>query len=275
MSAACTPVLGVVSAIGTVPGQCAASDGLGQTASCAFSIEIRNPQLLSTQFLAFGDSLTAGEVSSPVSTILDVTASYPFKLQQMLAAQYPTQTIEIINAGVPGETALSGASRIRPELNAARPEVVLVMEGANDVGGMTYSLSATTQALDTMIRESQGRGAEAMIATVPPVRVPGRETAAQRIPALNDAIRSLAIGNGIKLVDVFEAMSSGLCAGANLPCIGIDNLRPTAMGYEVMAQAFAEAIIEEYDAQFAGVRATLDHENGDTSGSPQLLERGP
>ncbi len=262
VSASCTPVTGVVSPIGTVPGQCTASDGLGQTAACAFSIEIRNPQLLSTQFLAFGDSLTAGEVSSPVSTVLDVTASYPVKLQQMLAAQYPTQTIEVINAGVPGERTNNGASRIGLEIGAARPEVVLIMEGTNDALRATFSLSATTQALDSMIRDALSWGSDAMIATVPPVRPPGRRDGEQNIPFVNDAIRSLAISNGIKLVDVFAALSSGTCGGANLPCIGIDNLHPTVMGYEVVAAAFADAIIEEYDAQFAGV-------------GPQLLERGP
>ena len=175
VSASCTPALGVVTPIGTVPGECTASDGLGQTVACAFSIEIRDPQLLFTRFLAFGDSLTAGEVSAPVSSVVDVSASYPFKLQQMLAVQYPTQTIAIINAGVPGEETNNGTSRIGLEIGAARPEVVLIMEGTNDALRDTFSLSATTQALDSMVRDALSRGAEAMIATVPPVRPPGAE----------------------------------------------------------------------------------------------------
>ena len=47
------------------------------------------------------------------------------------------------------------------------------------------------------------------------------------------------------------------------------------MGYEVVAQAFVDAIIEEYDTQFAGVRATLGGEDGNTSGRSVPLERGP
>ena len=269
VSASCTPEAGTVLPVGTVPVECNASDGLGQTAACAFSIEIRDPRLLRTRFLAFGDSLTAGEVSAPIPTAVEVSKSYPFKLQQMLAAQYPSQTVDVINAGVSGETAIEGASRIGSQVNAFGPEVVLIMEGTNDASGPTFDLSATTQALDSIIRDVRGRGSDAMIATVPPVRPPGRSIAAQNIPGLNNAIRSLAISHGIRLVDVFAAMSSGACGGANLPCIGIDNLHPTAMGYEVMAQAFADEIVEQYDAEFAGVRASL------SSGTPGLLDRAP
>ncbi len=271
VSTSCTPAVGSVVPVGTVPGQCTASDGLGQSTSCAFSIEIVDPRLLRTRFLAFGDSLTAGETSTPVSTILEVSKSYPFKLQQVLAARYPTQTIEIVNAGLSGETAVEGLSRIGLQVDAVRPEVVLIMEGSNDVLTPMFDLAATTQALDGMIRDAQTRGSEAMIATVPPVRPPGRELGAQNIPALNNAIRSLAVGNGIRLVDVFSALSTGACGGADLPCIGIDNLHATAMGYEVMAQAFADAIILDYDAEFGGVRASVSNDN---NRSP-VLERGP
>ena len=264
VSVSCTPELGAVLPVGTAPGQCNASDGLGQTVSCAFSIEIVDPRLSRTRFLAFGDSLTAGEVSSPVATILEISKSYPFKLQQLLAARYPTQTIEVINAGLPGEAASDGVGRIGLQVDAVRPEVVLIMQGTVDALGAAFDVGATTQALDGMIREALTRDADAIIATLPPVRSPGREVGAQNIPALNSAIRSLAIGNGIRLVDVFDAVSSGPCAGANLPCIGVDNLHLTAMGYDVVAQAFADVIMDEYDVQSVGLRT-----NGMTGASSE------
>ena len=275
VSTSCTPALGAVFPVGTAPGQCTASDGLGQSVACNFSIEIINPRLLRTRFLAFGDSLTAGEVASPVSAILEISKSYPFKLQQVLAARYPTQTIDVINAGLSGEPATKGVSRLGLQVQAVRPEVVLIMQGTVDALGAMFDLAATTQALDDMIRDAQLRGSEVIIATVPPVRPPGRELGAQNIPTLNNVIRSLAIGNDIRLVDVFAAISSGLCAGADLPCIGNDNLHLTEMGYEVLAQAFADAIIEEYDAELAGFRTSLGSGTGGGGASPQLLERGP
>lgn len=267
----CAPAAGTVLPVGTVPVECNASDDLGQTAACAFSVRILSPRLLRTKFLAFGDSLTAGEVSYPISTILQISKSYPFKLGQMLGARYPTQTIEMVNAGLSGETAIQGLNRIGLQVDAVRPEVVLILQGTNDLSGSMFDLNATNQALDGMIRASQTRGAEPIIATVPPVRVPGREIAAANIPSLNSAIRSLAVSSSIRLVDVFTALSTGSCAGSNLPCIGVDNLHPTAMGYEVMAQAFMDVIMEEYDVQSARAQQlVLDNTPDDL-----LQEPGP
>ena len=39
----------------------------------------------------------------------------------------------------------------------------------------------------------------------------------------------------------------------SLPCIGVDGLHPTAQGYEVMAQAFFDVIVNTYDIDFSGV----------------------
>src|SRR5687767_7579197 len=74
-----------------------------------------------TRFMAFGDSFTAGEVTSPVAQapglahrlVVLPAASYPAVLQGQLQAAYPAQgsTISIVNSGQPGERILDGVQR--------------------------------------------------------------------------------------------------------------------------------------------------------------------
>jgi hypothetical protein len=136
-----------------------------------------------------------------------------------------------------------------------RPEVVLIMEGTNDLGTEGNRLSATRSALEDMVDEALSRETDAMIATLPPARRQPGEV--EDVMALNAEIRSIAFANGVRLVDVYAAMASGSCTGltsfglraprgrsafaVDLPCIGDDDRHPTAEGYAVIAAAFGFA----------------------------------
>ena len=69
--------------------------------------------------MAFGDSFTLGEVTSPIASsgltklVIVPTAAYPSVLQGRLTGAYPTQSavIAVINSGVVGETLLEGRDR--------------------------------------------------------------------------------------------------------------------------------------------------------------------
>src|SRR5689334_7417710 len=99
------------------------------------------PLISRTKFLAFGDSFTAGEVTNPIGLtssgihkmILVPAASYPSVLQSQLRATYVSQSsaITVQNAGEPSERILDGNQRFPGVFESSRPEVVLLMEGAN------------------------------------------------------------------------------------------------------------------------------------------------
>ena len=131
LAMACTPEPGDAFDIGVTQVTCSASDALQQSASCAFDVTVLGPpKLRATHFLAFGDSLTAGVVSSPASGgRLDPASGYVSLLQRDLQARYVTQSVEVLNAGAPGEEARHAVSRFGAVLRAHRPEVVLLMEG--------------------------------------------------------------------------------------------------------------------------------------------------
>ena len=74
--------------------------------------------------MAFGDSFTAGEVTSPIAQapglahrlVVVPTASYPSVLQGQLQAAYPAQasSIAVVNAGNPASASSTACSGFRP-----------------------------------------------------------------------------------------------------------------------------------------------------------------
>jgi len=222
-------------------------DARGQSASCGFIVNVQGPPRLTvTRFLSFGDSLTAGVLSPAVMMlIVSPPESYPFVLQGRLVAGYRQQTPVVLNEGNPGEQASgTGVQRFRGVLLQQRPEVVLLMEGTNDLLSGQNGANAAIDALRAMITEARSQGVRVALATIPPQRLGGRRDAVARsIPAFNDRIRALASAEGAALVDVFNGMKD------DLTYIGIDDLHPTARGYDAMATIYFEAIKSTYEAR--------------------------
>jgi lysophospholipase L1-like esterase len=215
------------------------------------------PRLRFTQFLSFGDSLTAGEVStSPTLLFLSPNDSYPAVLQRRLTTRYRLQGPVVINDGVPGETAsVGGHLRFRAALSFYRPQVALLMEGTNDLLAGEPGADAALAALRQMVQEAKGRGIQVGLATIPPQRaggLRGRDRVAAMIPGFNDRIRALAAAEAVVLIDVYAAMKD------DLSLIGVDDLHPTIRGYDVMGGVFFDAVRAAFEerppAPAAGVR---------------------
>ena len=121
--------------IGSTTVGCTATDAKQKTASCSFVVAVKAPpRLRSTTFLAFGDSITAGTKSDPVTLrLIPAAYAYTVLLQTRLAARYTAADAGVWNEGVGGEDASEGLVRLRPLLLQFRPEVLLLMEGTNDL----------------------------------------------------------------------------------------------------------------------------------------------
>ena len=244
----CTPASGSAFDVGTTNVGCTASDASGQSASCGFTVTVLGPWTLSvTTFLAFGDSLTAGEVAAPViRTVLEPASSYPSQLQRTLQARYGAQQIRVVNAGVPGEQASGAVGRFRTELLEHRPDVVLLMEGTNDLsvtGGSDAESAAA--ALESMAAAALAADVDMLLMTIPPQR---DRAEAPLVEPFNRRIRSIARQAGVVLVDIHDVLLRGRCSGAGpIPCIGRDGLHPTAEGYRLIAEELAGVIRNLYD----------------------------
>jgi lysophospholipase L1-like esterase len=161
--------------------------------------------------------------------------SYPYKFQQLMAARYTNQTIEVENAGKPAEAAADGMLPFPGIVRAFSPEVVVLLHGVNDVS--FFGLGAVPRVaeyVNSMARDARLAGAEVVLCTLPPNRPGGfRATDPAVIAAYNTALRDVARGEDALLVD-FER-------DVDLSLIGLDGVHPTEAGYARMADVLFEA----------------------------------
>jgi lysophospholipase L1-like esterase len=262
VTVACAPASGASFALGANTVSCTATDAMARTGSCSFGVTVSVvPVVRKVKFLAFGDSVTEGTISSPCHTSnleedvvwmkLAVVApqSYPFKLQALLAARYVDQVITVDNEGFAGKKAVGDLGRLKSVLDAAEPEVLLLLHGFNDlnVAGGNDTLETTIPkvagALEDMVKAGRSHNASVLIATLPAGDAAGcRGNGAPGIPALNDRIRRLAADEHATLVDLYNAFG-----GSPEGVIGIDGLHPTAEGYTKIAQVWFDAIRVEFE----------------------------
>lgn len=246
--------------VGSTTINCTANDTAGQNAACSFVVAVQGPPKLKfTRFLAFGDSLTAGTISlGPTFLLVVQPDSYPAKLEGMLRLRYRFQDSApmVLNEGVPAEFTADGLRRLRGVLQQHRPEVLLLMEGTNDLLDRPDILRGANTAmanLKLMIAEAKSLNVQVALATVPPQRSGGlrrRDAVASTIPGFNDRIRELAAAENVVLIDVYNGMKD------DLSLIGLDDLHPTVFGYEVMAKIYQEAIQKGFEEPPAAVTRT-------------------
>lgn len=204
------------------------------------------PRISRTRFLAFGDSITAGEVTQPVSAgggigklVIVPAASYPSVLQGRLAGTYTSQagSISVTNAGTSNETILEGTARFEEVFPSSQAQVVLFQEGVNHLN--LIGPDTSTGLMRIMVQRAKDGNARVFVGSMVPV-VPGRPRASVSPEALvtyNNVLQLMASQEGITYVDLYNPM---LADAATL--IGSDGLHPTEAGYRRIAELFFEAI---------------------------------
>jgi lysophospholipase L1-like esterase len=256
----CTIPSGASFPVGVSDVICTATDSASRTASCVFHIDVSlQVKLKGTRFLAFGDSITGGEVAAS-NSLLDYRPdlSYPTVLAQLMTARYTSQTIAMTNCGQYGETAVGGQSRLRSVLAGGscgpaipmwlRPfdaglfDALLLMEGTNDLNQNAGDDSIIPKVIDALkgdIRRAKSAGVQQVfLSTLPPEFTFGGEW----VPDMNDAIRALAASENVILVDSYTALG-----GATSTFIGVGGIHPTADGYRVIAQTFLSTIEASFE----------------------------
>ena len=164
------------------------------------------------RIVALGDSLTAGFG-------LPVDATFPAKLEAVLKAK--GLAVEIINAGVSGDT----ASRGRARLDWSVPEgtdAVIVELGANDML-MGVDPKVTRNALTNIVRRLTGRGIAVLLAGMRAAPNLGADYG----HAFESIYSELAAEYGVLLYPFFL---DGVAADAKLN--QADGIHPTAAGVD-------------------------------------------
>ena len=169
--------------------------------------------------VALGDSITAG-------TTGDGTP-YPAQLAWLSGKT-------VINAGIGGERAADGLSRIGGVLATNKPGFILILYGAGDAIKRTDSEAAVASVRD-MVRQAKANKTVPIIATLPPMigSHAGWEPRAERISA---GIRDIARQERVPLVDMKEEFPDP--RQQLMP----DGLHPNSLGNRSIARAFNAAL---------------------------------
>jgi len=243
---ACNPPSGSTFPAGTTTATCTANDSLGRQTACSFTVTLVSVTLNAHKYLAFGDSVTAGEDGRSLfirPTFVDPVHSYPAVLQGQLVTSFPAETPTVSNKGKGGEFANDGVSRLLTELDAERPEALLLLEGYNDL--LTYGVSAADtviNALRTDVRNARGRGVSYIIVSTltPPRKATGprdRAIDARAIQETNARLVAMVSAENALLVDAYTAF-----LGREAALVGDDGLHLTAEGNQVLAGLFYDRV---------------------------------
>ncbi len=175
------------------------------------SYEIRNAVPIGKTIVCFGDSLTAGIGAAP-------GMDYPARLSRLIG-------MEVINAGVAGDTTARALDRLEVVLEL-QPRIVMITLGGNDLKN-EVEREVAFKNLEEIVGRFQDNGALVVIGGL---NVPfwGR--------GFGDAYQELAEKTGsVFVVDILQGI-------LGKPDLMSDRIHPNSEGYAVMAQYFYKAI---------------------------------
>ena len=183
------------------------------------------------KIVTLGDSLSAGFG-------LPASAAFPARLEQALKAK--GLAVDIANAGVSGDTATGGLSRLDWSVPAGTDAVILEL-GANDMlRGIDPQV--TRQAIETIVRTLKARGIEVLLAGMRSVPNMG----ADYRRAFDRIFPDLASAHGLVFYPFFL---DGVAANPKLN--QLDGLHPTEAGVNVIVAR----ILPKVEELVARVRA--------------------
>jgi acyl-CoA thioesterase-1 len=194
------------------------------------------------RYIAFGDSITFGTGDSGRTEL-----GYPSRLEDLLNQR--GSSADVTNAGLPGETTGEALSRINRVLNQTPGDVLLLMEGTNDINTQANSTGQVSNEtilanLNEMANRAEARGMQVVHATLVP-RLPsanydGTNHATADLAA---KIRELADAHNRRLADPFEVFFYQTTNVFTADYVGgSDKLHPNAAGYDLMAHIFGDVL---------------------------------
>jgi lysophospholipase L1-like esterase len=168
-------------------------------------------------------------------------------LERLLLARYSSQasTLFVANYGLGGERTPNARDRFIAGLNFVRPEVVILLEGANDIpAGENGAASTAAANVRAMADEAQRRGIRVFIGTPVPGKPGFRQINTFLLVDYVSRMRTVAAQSGATLIDFYALM---LPEADRL--IGIDGLHPNEAGYAKMADIVFQAIQSAFEVR--------------------------
>ena len=170
--------------------------------------------------LAFGDSITYGTGAQPGQ-------DYPAQLAAFTG-------LEVVNAGIPGDTSREARARIEAALEQYSPALMILELGGNDFLRQRQA-ARVKEDLRSLIHSARAAGAEVLL-----VAVPRLSLARAQLGLLEDSpiYAQLAEEEGVTLFD------EGLSAILSETDLRADRIHPNARGYRQLAGELAGFMAE-------------------------------
>ena len=118
-----------------------------------------------------GDSVTQGcfelyvKKDGNLETYFDKNCAYHNYLAKIFAVLYPSVPVNIINAGISGDSAPHAAKRVERDVLSYNPDLVVVCFGLNDVNLGVDGLEQYKEALDNIFTKLEENGTEYIFMT--------------------------------------------------------------------------------------------------------------
>ena len=216
------------------------------------------PTFAITKILAFGDSLTEGESKGQLfqgltdHSLPGIATSYPFKLQALLASVYTDQTFKVFNGGVGGERADRSATRERlmQEMRDYKPQVVLIMHGANDLIGAIIDdtdIGPAVNGVEELVELARAQKLPVFLGSLPPEKDTSKAKGFALVDEFNEALVDVAKEEGATFVDIHKVVNRNTML---MP----DGLHPNETGNQKIAEAFYAALKAKYHREPATSR---------------------
>ena len=182
------------------------------------------------RLILFGDSITAGYLAGEITDLLT----------RPVAAAFPAW--QVINAGIPGDTAQSALLRLEAHVLKYEPTLVTVCFGANDVADASISPADFTAALTTIIERL---GAERVILCSLPFSQASFYEGSRALPNLHayaELARAVAQRHDVFFVDTLAFMLEREEPGALLQA---DGLHFSQAGYDFLSELLVAAVSQK------------------------------
>lgn len=158
-----------------------------------------------------------------------------------------------VNRGISGQTTPQMLIRMRPDVIANKPKVLVVLAGTNDIAGNTGPMSneAIEGNIESIVELAHANGINVVLSSILPVSDYNTNKAGgpivrtvqrppDRILAINKWIKEYCASKGLVYLDYFSATVDE--KGFLRAELADDGLHPNAAGYKIMQKLAAEAI---------------------------------
>ena len=158
-----------------------------------------------------------------------------------------------VDRGISAQTTPQMLIRLRPDVIALKPRVVVILAGTNDIAGNTGPMTNEDiqNNLASMAELAKANNIRVVLSSITPVsayhvapNAPPQTTRrpVERIKAINDWMKAYAAANKHVYLDYYSAMIDA--SGMLKTEFSEDDLHPNAAGYKVMAPLAETAIAQ-------------------------------